>query len=79
MSILSGIQGVAQRVLWNRKLVKLVLPILITLVLFQAASAFYSPRGPANPFASIRSFMALNQVYYPDEFMVYLPLVLRSW
>jgi hypothetical protein len=78
MSILNSIQDVAQRALWNRKLVKLVLPILITLVLFQVASAFYSPRGPANPFASIRSFMTLNQDY-PYDFMVYLPLVLRNW
>ena len=78
MSLLSGIQGVVYRVLWNRKLVKLVLPILITLVLFQVASAFYSPSGPANPFASVRSFMALSPVYYPGDFMVYLPVVLRN-
>jgi hypothetical protein len=64
-----------------KRFLRVILPIIIVLALYQLALAYHSPRGPSDPFAPSRSFMAQRQangyIIY-DEF-VYLPLVMKGF
>jgi hypothetical protein len=76
-----SIGGAVRNMLRGGKLLRIILPVLITLTLYQLAFAFYVPKGPADPFAPVHSFMAQRRAggYVPFDHFVYLPLVIKNW